>query len=260
LVVRSKAALLAMPAGGTISDRTAARLWGAHPPDTPDIHVAYSRDVGTRIPGIQVHRFTTPFDSTHRQGIRVTSPCCTFVHLTRPLSLIDLVAVGDRFVHKGVALPGDFAAFATGWAGQGRELARLAGSYVRANVESVPETRVRMLLALAALPEPTPNLRIDHPDGSPRYRLDLAYEQQRYAIEYDGRWHTAPEQQVLDRRRRSELEGEGWTFELVDSDDLFRRPEELLNRLHRTGVSLGVPMPDTPGDGWRRHFPVFAVA
>src|SRR5690242_16360516 len=67
LVVRSKAALLAAPPGGTISDCTAARLWGAHPPTCPHIHLAYTRDVGTRIRGIQIHRFTTPFETAHRQ-------------------------------------------------------------------------------------------------------------------------------------------------------------------------------------------------
>ncbi len=155
LVVRSKAALLAAPAGGTVSHHTAARLLGAHPPESSDIHLSYPRAIGTLIPGIAIHRFTKPFETTRRHGIRVTTPCNTFVHLTRPLSLVDLVAVGDRFVHKGLAHPGDFTAFAVGWNGQGRELARLAGGFVRADVESVPETRVRMLLALAGIPEPT---------------------------------------------------------------------------------------------------------
>lgn len=260
LVVRSKAALLAAPAGGTVSHHTAARLLGAHPPASPDIHVSYPHGVGTLIPGIKIHRFTTPFESTHRHGIRVTTPCNTFMHLTRPLSLVDLVAVGDRFVHKGVALPGDFAAFATGWAGQGREIARRAGGLVRANAESVPETCLRMLLVLSGIPEPTPNLRIDHPDGSPRYRLDLAYPESCYAIEYNGRWHDSLEQKARDERRRCELEDEGWTFEIVTADHLYRETEDLLHRLHTTGLRLGVRMPLILTDEWRRHFPAPAFA
>jgi hypothetical protein len=51
------------------------------------------------------------------------------------------------------------------------------------------ETRVRLLIVMAELPEPTVNVIIRGEDGSWRMRFDLCYLDQRLIVEYDGRHH-----------------------------------------------------------------------
>jgi hypothetical protein len=64
---------------------------------------------------------------------------------------------------------------------------------------------------LAGLPEPRVNLIIRGRDGSWRSRYDLAYEQFRPIIEYDGRQHAEDAQQWLtDIFRREELDQIRW--------------------------------------------------
>jgi hypothetical protein len=75
------------------------------------------------------------------------------------------------------------------WSGRGCRVARRAASLAREGVDSPQETRLRLLLVLAGLPEPHVNLIIRGRDGSWRRRYDLAYEQLRLIIEYDGRQH-----------------------------------------------------------------------
>jgi len=53
------------------------------------------------------------------------------------------------------------------------------------------ETRLRMLIVLAGLPEPTVGHVIRRDDGSRLHRIDLAYLGLLIAVEYDGRQHAA---------------------------------------------------------------------
>jgi hypothetical protein len=68
-------------------------------------------------------------------------------------------------------------------------LGRRSASLARKGVDSPQETRLRLLLVLAGLPEPRVNLLLRGRDGSWRRRYDLAYELLRLIIEYDGRQH-----------------------------------------------------------------------
>ncbi len=48
------------------------------------------------------------------------------------------------------------------------------------------ETRLRLLLVLAGLPEPTVNVIVRGPDGEWLRRFDLCYPIFRLVVEYDG--------------------------------------------------------------------------
>ena len=51
-------------------------------------------------------------------------------------------------------------------------------------------------------------------------RLDLAYEELKIAIEYDGEeFHSTPEQRAHDEERRAALREEGWGVVVVRKDD-----------------------------------------
>ena len=73
-------------------------------------------------------------------------------------------------------------------------------------VDSGMETRLRLLLVLAGLPEPQVNVILRQPDGSWSMRLDLSYPHLELIVEYDGRQHADSTQQwKRDSRRREEL-------------------------------------------------------
>lgn len=257
VVVRARAALLLAPEKGFVSHVTAGRLWGATHLKDPRIHLAYHGDVRCRADGVLTHRFRQPFATTHRHGLPVTTPEQTFVHCAVRTDLLDLVALGDRLLKRepvSITSIDGLAGFVQGWNGQGRANALRAIPFIRTQVDSVQETYLRLLIVLAGLPEPTVNLRLNHPDGTLRYRLDLAYAANLLAIEYDGRWHEDPEQTLRDLARRQELAEEGWRIEVVRTDDLYRTPELTLARLSQAMRERDVPVPRRTSDTWRRYF------
>lgn len=255
LVVRSRAALLIAPPKGSASHATAARLWGATPPADPAIHLSYVGNVRMPPDGIKVHRFNEPFAVARRHGLPVTSPEQTFVHCAVRMPLLDLVAVGDRFIKRhpnSVTSQGALAAYAGEWSGQGGRRARQAADLLRVGVDSNPESHLRLLMVLAGLPEPAVNVGVGDAAQGPRYRLDLAYREIGLAIEYDGRWHTDAEQTERDLVRRRELQALGWTFLIVVADELYGDPHGLLLRIRLALAELGVHVP-TLNDAWRLH-------
>ncbi|MDO5503484.1 MAG: DUF559 domain-containing protein, partial [Actinomycetia bacterium] len=221
LPVRTRAALLVAPPGGTASHLTAACLWTANAERSGHIHLSY-RFAGTCGRGeIKVHRFGYPIDRSARHGIPVTGPGMTFMHLAVVLDLVKLTAFGDMLVKRKVITPDELMGYARAWSQHGARLGRLAASHVRDRVESVPESNLRMLLVLAGLPEPTVNFPILRPNGEERYRLDLAYPEIMLAIEYDGRWHDEPEQAAKDDLRRTWLRKHGWTVIVIKAEHLY---------------------------------------
>ena len=259
LVVRAKAALVVMPSDAVVSHHTAARLWGGAVPDNPNVHLSFARDVGTTVAGMKTHRFTRPVAVHRRHGVVVTTPEQTLLHLARPLDLVDLVACADQLVRRRLTTPFDLAAFARQYGGQGSQLAERAALLSRERVDAPSETRVRLLMVLAGLPEPVVNHPIRRADGSVEYRLDLAFPEARLAIEYDGRWHDAPEQRVHDEARRQDLEDRGWVFVVLHAEDVYETPDLTLVSLQSELAERGVPRPEVLDDEWRRHFAVRAL-
>lgn len=137
-------------------------------------------------------------------------------------------------------------------------MARRAAGFVRDRVESPTESRLRMLLVLAGLPEPEVQHVVAGEDGRPRYRLDLAYPAARVGVEYDGRQHAEDATQWRhDLRRREALDDAGWKLLVVTAQDLYRRPDEVLRRVGVALAARGAVAASTrPDAGWRAHFPV----
>ncbi|HQJ35596.1 MAG TPA: hypothetical protein PL156_10590, partial [Rhodoglobus sp.] len=98
-----------------------------------------------------------------RSGVAVTSPARTWCDLAAVLDLGDLVAVGDYLVSRRLPLVtiaeirGRLALMGSG---RGIRMARRAVDLVRDASESRPESRLRVILAVAGLPEPTINHKI----------------------------------------------------------------------------------------------------
>ena len=252
LRMRAEAALLVAPAGAALARHTAARLWGGVVPPTPEIHLTPRPVSRLRVSGIDA-RVRAGSATTHHHGLLMTTPAQAFVDLGTELGLIDLVILGDSMVRAGAVTPEELLR-AAGTA-PGRRAARRGAELVRARVDSPMETRLRLLLVLAGLPEPVVDVAIRDEGGRVVYRLDLGYPQVRVAVEYDGRQHAENTAQWRwDVRRREELESDGWRLVVVLAGDIYREPARTLARvvaaLGERGMRVGVR-----GTQWQRYFP-----
>lgn len=188
-------------------------------------------------------------------GARVTTAEDTFLDLAADLSLVDLVVLGDSLVSKGRATPGSLRAAATEAAGPVGGLARRAAGLVRAGVDSPMESRLRMLLVLAGLPEPVVN-HIEYDEhGRWVRRYDLSFPEQRLAVESDGRQHAESQRQwERDVERREELDHDGWRIVVVLARGIYREPERTLDRVVAAMRAAGV-RGSIRSTEWRLYFP-----
>lgn len=117
------------------------------------------------------------------------------------------------------------------------------------------ETRLRMLLVLAGLPEPQVNWELYDAFGVVLRRLDLAYPEVRVAVEYDGRHHVEVVQQwESDLARREGLEGDRWRMIVVTGRGIYREPGATVDRVRAALTARGLRLPPSRQD-WRPHFP-----
>ena len=86
------------------------------------------------------------------------------------------------------------------------------------------ESRVRMLLVFAGLPEPAVNHVIRRRDGEWLWRFDMCYPRPKIAVEYDGQQHLDTPRRRQDLLRREQLERDGWLFIVFVSDDVYVDP------------------------------------
>jgi hypothetical protein len=137
-----------------------------------------------------------------RDGVRVSAPWQLFVELGTMLSLVDLVAVGDHLVGTGLLTLAGLREHCASVRGPGTARARAAVSFVRERIDSPMETRLRMLVVLAGLPEPEVNPVMDVAGRVRRY--DLVWRAARLIVEYDGRHHIERGQPAVPRRLADE--------------------------------------------------------
>lgn len=103
---------------------------------------------------------------------------------------------------------------------------------------SRPERRFIALLRRGGVTGWRVNLEVTLTSGQ-TYRLDVAFEQERLAVEVDGwAFHRDRDQFVRDRLRKRALVADGWTVIEVTWDDLQRRPDQVLNEVRRTLARL----------------------
>jgi hypothetical protein len=119
------------------------------------------------------------------------------------------------------------------------------------------ETRLRMLIVLAGLPEPDVNVEFYDESGHLLYKLDLSYPALRLAVEYDGRQHAVDMPQYEhDQERREWFDDEDWRILVVTSKGIFKEPERTLARVHRALARRRCPgLPRRLSDAWRPYFP-----
>jgi len=256
LVMRALAALTISPPTAIVTHHTAARLWGGVAPDSSDVHVTIPRVHRPKVTGIRPHRVVRMPVPVTRRGLPVTSAERTFLDLGRWCDLVDLVVLGDSLVKAGVTTPERLVDAAAAWDGTHRSLLRRAAGFVRDRVDSPMESRLRMLLVLAGLPEPVVNIAVEDEDGRVRYRIDLSFPDHGLGIEFDGRHHIERRVQwESDLLRREDLESEGWSFVVVLASQVYGDPAGVLARVTAAMRTHGIRVPRRLDPEWRRHFP-----
>lgn len=212
---------------------TAARLWGILLPfrleEDEWVHLTrWKGDNRARRPGVLGHRAPlTPRDVVEIYGASVTSPAWTWTDLAAKLSLEELVVAGDSLLRRKDAprrqcelnLPDPLSspsqlsdAVKRRRGSRGIQRAREALPLLRSGVDSGPESRLRLLITQAGLPEPEVNQWVLDEDGRRVSRPDLMYRELRIAIEYEGDHHRMDaDQWHRDINRDDRLRAMGWT-------------------------------------------------
>jgi len=169
------------------------------------------------------------------------------------LDLVELVAAGDALIHLGLCTLAELVRVGTSATGRGCRLLRCASLLVRERVDSIPESRLRLCLVLAGLPEPRCNVVLDHA-GRVVGRVDLLVEEFGLIIEYDGDQHRDRDQWNNDLDRDGAFTEADFSTIRVNRDRM-RNPRQLVLKVHARLVERGCRRPPpTFGPEWIAHF------
>jgi hypothetical protein len=244
------------------SHASAARVKGAPLPTIADEHVSVAHQKLRRHHrGLRCH-VGDPAGVVVERGMRVSGDVPMFIELAGQLGLVDLVVVGDWLARRRTITPQQLVAACERSRHRDARKALAAARLVRRNVDSPMETRLRLLLVLAGLPEPTVNLVVRDEDGEVVRKYDLSYPSVRVAVEYNGKLHV----EVVgnwedDLERRADMDEDDWRLIVVISSGIYKDPLKTLRRVHRALLARGMPgVPLRLLDDWRPHFPGFSDA
>jgi hypothetical protein len=208
-------------------DLTAAYLWSAALPSGFGLDVdAQACAIATisdgsrhRHAGVRGRRLALPEDHlTELEGVRITTPARTWLDCAQLIKPTDVVAMGDALIRSRLASRADLEEIVL-W-GKGRRgvrPARTALPILDPGAESPPESWTRALLIWGGVPSPVTNFEVEV--AGYRFRLDLAWIDERVAVEYDGQEHHGPDRQEHDAWRRRLLRAAGWTVIVITKED-----------------------------------------
>jgi hypothetical protein len=210
------------------SHRTAAHLWdlrGFRQPDQIEVIAPFARPL--RLAGVRGHRSRAIFDEdrTARLGIPAVTAERTLVDLSGSLSQIQLGRVLDDAIRREVATLEAFRRCATRLApGPGRSMTRVRAMLADrvpgySPGESDLESRALRVLVAAGLPPPRQQHRMTL--RGKKVRIDLAYPDQKIAIELDSwEFHGNGNRTAftVDKARANDLVVIGWSPTSFTSD------------------------------------------
>ncbi|MEV6693339.1 hypothetical protein AB0M35_17900 [Micromonospora sp. NPDC051196] len=162
--------------------------------------------------------------------------CAVWLEPVQAVGIIDAMLRQKLVDHTGL----DAVARANAGRPGGRRAEWVFG-LADAGAQSPPESQLRVRLILAGLPRPV----TQHPVRLASGRVlhpDLCWPEYRVAVEYDGHWHSDPDQLHLDRQRLNQLVAAGWRVLHVTSRRLHRDFPGLVREI-RTALAAA---------GWRR--------
>lgn len=241
----ARAYAVKMRRDAAFSHVTAAQLLGAPLPvrfSASPLHVTVPTGTApVRGRGIAGHHRSFIGAPLELRGLRVLAPAAAWLTLGELLDVPDIVAVGDALVtatrHRASWCTVDdlVAAVVADPRVRGRSALRSALAFVRPGAASRPESLLRVLLVAAGFPEPALNFVVP---GLP-YRVDLAWPEFKFGVEYDGWHHAFPGQARADSSRQEFIHDREWQLMRVQKEDLFDEPRDLVERARRRLAARG---------------------
>lgn len=255
LLERCRAAKLVLPETAVFTHGTALYLGDWLTPGPPTTRPAYDRrepEAGTALHvsvphgtarprgrGLAVHRWQPePHDVIDLAGLMHSSGARTWCDCGADGALLtDLVVLADALRRHDDPGGRVMLQRLTGWCGRRgyRILVRALGMS-RDGVDSPMETRLRLLVVEAGLPDPLVNEWVRDEHGAPLHRPDLSWPRWKVALDYDGRHHRQRDEeeavrtgqasdwrQRQDESRRDLLADHGWAYRVFSSFDVLRR-------------------------------------
>ena len=256
--VRARVAIGLNSQGSFASHATSAEIWGAAVPENGLVHVSVpAGKPRSERQGIRAHRAAPEPDVRTRRGVQVSAPAQALIEMARDgVDLVDLVVAADSLLKARAFDLEQLHDAAAQWTGRGSRVARRAASLARKGVDSPMESRLRLLIVLAGLPEPEVNHVMRDEVGTVTMRFDLWYPARNLLIEYDGRQHADDDAQwKRDIQRREMLDRLGLRLLVVLKDGIYERPGETLDRVASTLRELGAPVRRSYKPEWERYFP-----
>jgi hypothetical protein len=204
------------------------------------LHVAAVRPASPpRTVGVVPHRLSRQPVLQLVDGLPVCAPTEAWVQLGDDLTLDEAIAIAD---HLLTVSPLDEEPtrrlLAMRIAAIRRTSARklqAALQEARCPVLSPGETRVRLLLVRAGIPEPEVNGEVFDAAGAYLGKPDLVWRARRVGLEYEGAAHANEEQMQFDIDRREAFHDAGWDIIRVSADNLrgSARESVLVERVRR---------------------------
>ena len=248
-----------MRPGHVFAGVTAARLWGlpvqsrwrSSEPLVIGVPAGTSR---TRARGVVTREFdAAKIGVGELDGLPILGPLGTVLMFARRSQHADLVVLIEALItsserypdlrlparpHSSIAALTAFSAACRGM--HGAAALRAALLDVRSGADSPGETRSRLAIVAAGLPEPV----VQHEvwlDGVLQAVLDLAYPEWMIDIEYEGEHHlTDPAQWAKDIRRQELLESLGWIVIRVTKGDHRDGGRSLVRRVRAALARRGI--------------------
>lgn len=255
--LRARAALVAFDDDAFASHCSAARAWAAPIATCPVEHVTVDSPNRRRRRTTVVCHVRDGASVRIVAGLRVSELADLFVEMASELPLVELVVLGDWMLRRKGLTTQRLGRAVEAASGTPQKRARIALGFVRPKVDSPMESRLRMLIVLAGIPEPEVNLEIRDVDGEVLRRFDLCWPGIKVIVEYDGRVHIEREAAwERDLERREAIDDDQWRLLVVVARGIYTEPERTVQRVWRLLADRGLPgLPVRPSDDWRPHFP-----
>jgi very-short-patch-repair endonuclease len=229
---RAGAACLWAGQGTALSHQAAAYVWSFEGFRDCPVHVMTHKSLHPAAPWLVIHRVArlTPFDTTRKDGLPVTTPSRTLLDLGAVCdeesvdiaidSALRAGLVSMRRLQRQLEVTGRKGCRGTSTL---RHLVHRRGPSYRP-MDSAAEIKFRRLCTRFRLPEP----KHQYPSRAGTRRIDFAYPESMLAIEIDGfNPHSGKRAWQYDRVRQNELVAEGWTVLRFTWEDLESRPREV---------------------------------
>jgi hypothetical protein len=232
---RCRALGLILGPDAVFSHHTAAALHGAPVPDEPLLHISTTATVEPRIDGVVAHRLRDVGPTHTLSGLRLTSPARTFVDLAAFLDLTNLVCTGDVLaVRETAGVASLRRQILLGGGRRGIRLARRAIELINPRSKSYMESKLRLMLVLAGLPEPDVNKDVYDARGKKVACPDLSWRPVLLGLQYEGNHHRIDARQWhRDIGRDEDMVELGWTILRITADDVNVTPAATIVRIRR---------------------------